>query len=212
MAFIRDMLNTAKTQVESKVVESRVRKALDSLKIDDLDEGINAYAQLGALAIKTTGTVIKKIFNDNKEDVIKLAGDNSKAIIKISELLTEIGNVINSMDTEENREALKAMEKRSLDIVDSEFDAVQEEVNELVKSCETSLESFMIKPKKDLKYFILNIEGSFKYNGYHYDRCTKEEYDERKRKVMKDKGSFHNVRVRNKLYETPESYYEKDNH
>jgi len=129
-----NVLNSIKKSIEAKVVKNRVENFINKIDDDSFDKIAKANIDVITEAFLITSKMVKNVIKSTKPTIIKLAEKNSSQIIKLNDCLNEIKDIIESLDTNDNRKIVIELKNEIKDMYKSyDIDKFDTALNKLDK-------------------------------------------------------------------------------
>jgi len=105
MSFFKEL----KQSIESKIVGSLVRKKLDNFDVKSVNKITNEVADIYKDSVNMLGLLITTFVQDNKEEIVTLAENNSDNLIKVNKIVTDIKLLLLSLNTDTNKKSVQTI-------------------------------------------------------------------------------------------------------
>jgi len=182
-----NFINGFANAIKSKIVAKRVEKYLNSIDEDIIEESFDRYSDVLNHSVSILKSVITTTITKSRPTIVKLAEKNSNELIEIVDLLTKLGDVIDRVTTDENKEIVKTLGKDIYKSVEDKVNSVafEQTLNAYVESAGDVAAMFMNKPieEKRPKFFIFNATKE-------YMEVSEEEFLAHEQFMLDRTGSF----------------------
>jgi len=191
MSFLKNITKA----VESKIVGQKVASYLDKLDETKLNNIADNYGELITDATKFTASILTQVITSSKPAIVKLAENNSSQLIKLNRIFDELGEIIESLDTKDNKKVLQTIgsDMKTLianydfSTIEKTHDAIESDINDMIKP-------FMPTDKPG-KFYVYNATDE-------HIEVSKDEFYATKKHRMSVSGAFHYYEQGNDKYES----------
>ena len=186
------MLNKIVNSITSAVVKSKIQKELDRVDTAQITKISESFINIITDEIRIGTQVLTTIFDENKETIANIAGENASQIKELISLYNKIKIVAETIDFKSD--SIKSLRTSAITITqNSKFDKkivdgvqiLEDEINKL----QSNYYKFTIKVnKKDVE-------------------VTKEEFNAHKRAVLKEHNVFYSTKSMFAIQESTEDSF-----
>jgi len=178
------ILNNIAKAVEAKVVGQKVASYLDKLDESKLNNIADNYGELITDATKFSASILTQFITSSKPAIVKLAENNSSQLIKLNRIFNELGDIIESLDTTDNKDVLKTIgsdvktlvANYDFSTIEKTHDSIESDINDMIKP--------FMPTKKPGKFYVFSATDE-------HIEVSKDEFYATKKLRMNVMGSFH---------------------
>ena len=189
------ILNNLKNAVQDKIVAKKVSDYLDKFDESHIDTIAETYSEVITDATGLLASLLTQVITSSKPALVKLAENNSSQIVKLNRIFDELGEIISSLDTTENKAILKTIGNDVSSKLDEfNYDALEAKQDKIASEFTKMIKPFAPMPKPG-KFYVFNATNE-------HIEVTESEFKATKKLRMSVCNSFNYYEQGNDTYES----------